>query len=349
MVAHEAKSLTVFQRTANHVLPARNHPLTAEQQRDIKDRYAEVWQEARSEIFGMHFHDSKEQMMQIEDEKKIRRILENGWEIGGFRYIFETFADLLTSQKANDVASEFVREKIRAIVQDEETAELLCPDHALMAKRPPLGHHYFETYNKPHVQLVNIRNNPIKEITEKGVMLTEKDPRTDTDEFEFDMIIYAIGFDAATGATTNMDLRGKDNRSLGEEWSKHLETFLGITVEGYPNLFMISAPQSPFANLPIVLDNTAGWISATLAYMQKNGYESAEPTKEAMEKWGKLLTDVYEGTVLPEAATKAGSWYIGANIPGKRVAPLFWFGGVVSYFEICNSEAEKNYPSMTMA
>lgn len=349
VVAHEAKTLTVFQRTANHVLPARNHPLTDEQQRDIKDRYEEVWQTARSEIFGMHFIDSKEQMMQIEDEKKIRRVLENGWEIGGFRYIFETFADLLTSQQANAVASEFVREKIRSIVHDEETAELLCPDHALMAKRPPLGHYYFETYNKPHVSLVDIKNNPIKEITEKGLKLTEKDPRSGQDEFEFDMIIYAIGFDAATGATTSMDLRGKDNRSLGEEWSKQLETFLGIAVEGYPNMFMISAPQSPFANLPIVLDNTAGWIGQVLAYMQKNGYEQMEPTKEAMENWCKLLTDVYEGTVLPEAAKKAGSWYIGANIPGKRVAPLFWFGGVVSYFEICNNEADKNYPSLTMA
>lgn len=199
--------------------------------------------------------------MKIEDEKKIRRVLENGWEIGGFRYIFETFADLLTSQRANDVASEFIREKIRSTVHDEETAELLCPDHALMAKRPPLGHYYFQTFNKPNVTLVDIKNNPIKEITEKGVVLTEKDRRTGMDEYEFDMIIYAVGFDAATGAVTNMDLRGKDNRSLGDEWTKQLETHLGITVEGYPNLFMISGPQSPFANLPIVLDNTAGWVS----------------------------------------------------------------------------------------
>ena len=131
-----------------------------------------------------------------------------------------------------------------------------------MAKRPPLGDHYFETYNKKNVTLVDVKKNPIKEINEKGVVLEHEDPRTGEDEFEFDMIIYAIGFDAATGATTNMDLRGKDDRSLGKEWSEHLETFLGIAVEGYPNMFMISAPQSPFANLPIVLDNTADWVSS---------------------------------------------------------------------------------------
>lgn len=200
MISQEAKSLTVFQRTANHVLPARNHPLTAEQQRDIKARYDEVWQGARSEIFGMSFIDSQLKMMEIEDERKIRRVLENGWEIGGFRYIFETFADLLTSQKANDIASDFVREKIRSIVADEDTAELLCPTHALMAKRPPLGHHYYEQFNKPHVTLVDVMKNPVKEITEKGVRLTEKDQRADSDEFEFDIIVFACGFDVSRGS-----------------------------------------------------------------------------------------------------------------------------------------------------
>lgn len=261
-------------------------------------------------------------------------------EVGGFRYIFETFTDLLTNQKANDTASEFVREKIRTIVQDEETAEALCPDHPLMGKRPPLGHHYFETFNKPSVELVNIKDNPIKEITERGV-------RTGTNEYEVDMIIYAIGFDASTGAYTQMDIRGRNNRCLGDEWNKVLETFLGIGVEGYPSFFMLSAPQSPFANLPVVLDNSADWIGKAISYMEKHGYKEMEPKKEAQEQWVKLLTDTYEATVLPEAAKKAGSWYIGANIPGKAVRPLFWFGGVVSYFQICDGEADKDFPGLS--
>ena len=184
-------------------------------------------------------------------------------EVGGFRYIFETFTDLLTSQKANDIASEFVRNKIRAIVKDEETAEALCPDYSLMAKRPPLGHFYYETFNKPHVKLVDVKKNPIDEITEKGV-------RIGTDEYEVDTIIYAIGFDAGTGGLAAMDVRGRDNRDLNEEWSKNLETFLGICVEGYPNMFMISAPQSPFANLPVVLDGAADWVRTLMAkYLPK--------------------------------------------------------------------------------
>ncbi|SMR62143.1 unnamed protein product [Zymoseptoria tritici ST99CH_1E4] len=349
MVAHEAKTLTVFQRTANFVLPARNHPLTAEQQRSIKGRYDEVWKGACSQIFGMDMVDSQQVMMEMHDEKKIRRVLENGWEVGGFRYIFETFADLLTSQQANDVASDFVREKIRSLVKDEETAEILCPDHGLMGKRPPLGHHYFETFNKPHVTLVDVKNNPIKEITEKGVQLTDKDPRTGTDEFEFDMIIYAIGFDAGTGALVNMDVRGKDNRSLGEEWNKELQTFLGIANDGFPNLLMMCAPQSPFANLPVALDKQADFIGKTLERMQRDNCGRVEPKKEAVEGWTKMITDVYEGTVLPAMATKAGSWYIGANVPGKRVAPLFWFGGVSGYRRFCDGEVTNGFPSLTMA
>ena len=349
MVAHLAKEVTVFQRTPNHVLPARNHPLTPEQQRDIKKHYEEVWQAARSQIFGMHFVDSKVTFDDMKNEKQTRQVLEKGWEIGGFRYIFETFADMLTNKKCNDYASEFVRDKIRAVVHDEETAELLCPDHPLMAKRPPLGHYYFETFNKPNVTLIPIKDNPIKEITETGVRLEGKDKRTEQDEFEFDTIIYAIGFDAGTGALATMDIRGTENRSLGDEWYKQLQTFLGINVHGYPNMFMLSAPQSPFANLPIVMDNTADWISNVIDYMQKNSYHRVEPTQEATDKWCRLLTDVYEATVLPEAATKAGSWYIGANVPGKPVNPLFWFGGVVSYFEICDNEVNNKFPSLTMA
>lgn len=235
-----------------------------------------------------------------------------------------------------------MRNKIRATVLDEKKAEILCPDYSIFAKRPPLGHFYFECFNKDHVDLVDIKNNEIEEITEKGL-------RTGTDEYEFDMIIYAIGFDAATGALEYMDVRGRNNQSLGETWKKSLETFLGIAVEGFPNMFMLSAPQSPFANLPIVLDNTADWVGLVLQYMHKNNFTKMEPTREAMEKWCKLLNDVYEATILPKAAMQAKSWYIGANIPGKPINPLFWFGGVVTYFEICKTEVDNNFPGLAMA
>ena len=342
IVAHNAKSLTVFQRTANYVLPARNFPMTNDQMNEIKSKYPEIWQGARSQSFGMSMIDTKQTTEGL-TEKQVYRILDRGWETGGFRFIFETFADLIVNQKANDMASEFVRDKIHTVVHDEKTAELLCPDHSLFAKRPPLGHYYFETFNKPHVTLVDVKSNRIEEITEKGVRLENGE------ESEFDMIIYAIGFDASTGALATMDVRGRNDQVLGDVWNKQLETFLGIMVEGFPNMLMLSGPQSPFANLPIVLDNTADWIGKILGYMQKNNYTMAEPTREAMEKWCKLLTDVYNSTILPKAALQAGSWYIGANIPGKPISPLFWFGGVVPYFEICNTEVDNNFPSLTMS
>lgn len=175
--------------------------------------------------------DSKLTMEGLNDAQ-INQILESGWETGGFRFFFETFADLITNPDSNAVASEFIRNKIRAIVKDPVTAELLCPQYAVFAKRPPLGHQYYETFNKPHVHLVNTKSDPIQEITEKGV-------RTETEEYEFDMIIYALGFDAATGALTNIDIQGKDGETLREKWSTGLSTFLGLMVQNYPNMFMI--------------------------------------------------------------------------------------------------------------
>jgi cyclohexanone monooxygenase len=224
IVAHNAKELTVFQRTPNFVLPARNHPLTEDQQNSIKDRYDQVWDEARNQTFGMHITDSKLTLKDMKSKEQHRRILEYGWEVGGFRFIFETFGDLIVSQEANDIASDFVREKIRTTVKDEETAERLIPDYPLFAKRPPLGHYYFETFNKPHVKLVDIKNNAIREITETGVRLEGGE------EYEFDIIIYAIGFDASTGAMSTIDVRGTEEISLGEHWNQHLETFLVSTL-----------------------------------------------------------------------------------------------------------------------
>jgi cyclohexanone monooxygenase len=220
IVAHNAKQLTIFQRTPNFVLPARNHPLTEDQSNSIKDSYEEVWDTARNQSFGMHMTDSKLTMKDMKSKEQHRRVLEYGWEVGGFRFIFETFGDLIVNQEANDVASDFIREKIRTTVKDEETAEKLIPDYPLFAKRPPLGHYYFETFNKPHVELVDIKNNAIQEITETGVRLEGGE------EYEFDMIIYAIGFDASTGAMSTMDVRGTEEISLGEHWNQHLETFL---------------------------------------------------------------------------------------------------------------------------
>ena len=186
VVAHNAKSLTVFQRTPNYVMPARNHPLMEEQMNEIKKDYEKVFKRARGQIFGFDMTDSILTFDQMDSDAKVQRVLEAGWEKGGFRYIFETFGDILLNPKSNEAASEFVRNKIRAIVNDQETAELLCPDYPIVSKRPPCGHHYYEAFNRDNVKLVDIKKDPIREITPTGL-------KTGSQEYEFDMIVFAIG------------------------------------------------------------------------------------------------------------------------------------------------------------
>ena len=185
VVAHSAKSLTVFQRTPNYVMPGRNHPVTKEQMAEITRNYEKHRQRARGQAFGMDFVDATRTMDDMKSDAEFQRVLNMGWESGGFRFIFETFADMLTNQKCNDAAAEFCRDKIRSIVRDEKTAELLCPHYTILSKRPPLGHHYYETFNRENVELVDVRSEAIVDVTEKGLMQGGK-------EWEFDLIIFAV-------------------------------------------------------------------------------------------------------------------------------------------------------------
>jgi cation diffusion facilitator CzcD-associated flavoprotein CzcO len=337
VVAHNAQTLTVFQRTPNYVLPARNHPLTEDQMMEIKRDYVKVFGRARTSAFGMDFVDSTRPMADLKNDDEIQRVLDFGWEIGGFRFIFETFADMLTNAKCNDAAAEFIRNKIRSIVKDEKTAELLCPDYTLLSKRPPLGHFYYETFNRENVKLVDIKNDPIQEITPTGL-------RTGTAEYEFDVIIFAIGFDAITGTLAKIDLRGSDNQLLVEQLDKKMATAYGITVAGFPNLFMISGPQAPFANIPVVIDNTVDWIGKTIAHMRTHGHRQIDTTQEVADKWAEKVNAVFNATILPQGARDTRSWYIGANVEGKNVEPMFYFGGVGPYFAHCEKEINDGFP-----
>ncbi|KAI1608327.1 putative cyclohexanone monooxygenase [Exophiala viscosa] len=339
VVSHNAKSVTVFQQTPNYVIPARNYPMTPERMHEIKRGYDESWQKVRTQAWGAgntwgHFNYSD-----VKDDKELQhKILERGWELGGFRgFIFDTFNDMFSDMDSNDAVCEFIRQKIHAIVKDEKTAELLCPHYPLLSKRPPLGHFYYETFNKSHVKLVSVRDNPIKEITPAGL-------RTNTDEYEFDVIIFAIGFDAVTGALNAIDIRGPTNQSLAEAWSTKVDTMLGITVAGFPNMFIISGPHSPFATIPVIIDNTVNWIGQAITHMQKNGLKSLEATPKASDAWRETVLAAFNKTILPVSAEKVNSWYVGANVPGKTHDVLFYFGGMPSYFSACQDEADAGFP-----
>ncbi|OAP57831.1 hypothetical protein AYL99_08569 [Fonsecaea erecta] len=337
IVAHNAKTLTVFQRTPNYVLPARNYPLTEDQQLALRREYEKVVKRARAQTFGMDFVDATLKSTDLETEADMLKVLEFGWEIGGFRFIFETFADMLTNPKCNEMAAEFVRNKIRSIVKDKKTAELLCPHYTILSKRPPLGHFYYEAFNRDNVELVDVKDDPIREITPTGL-------RTGTREFEFDMIIFAVGFDAITGTLAQIDLRGSQHQVLAEQLNKDMATAYGITAPGFPNLFMVSGPQAPFANIPIIIDNTVDWIGKTVAFMRTNGYGRIDTKEDHARSWSDQVDAAFNATVLAEGAKETRSWYIGANTEGKTVRPLFWFGGVGPYFERCDKEISDGYP-----
>lgn len=337
VVAHSAETLTVFQRTPNFVLPARNHPLTTDQTTELKKNVDQVLKRARTQSFGMDMVDATRKSTDMKDDAAFRRVLEYGWEVGGFRFVFETFGDMLTSMDCNSAAGEFVRNKIHSIVQDEKTADLLSPHYAILSKRPPLGHYYYETFNRSNVSLIDVKTNPIKEITPTGL-------RTTSNSYDFDLIIFAVGFDAITGTLAKIDIRNSSNDCLSSQLAKKMATAYGITVTGFPNFFMISGPQAPFANLPVIIDNTVDWIGKTIGHMKETGHRQMDTTPEVGEKWRSQVMDIFNMTVLPEGAKETKSWYIGANVEGKAVEPMFYFGGVAPYFAECDREINEGYP-----
>lgn len=339
LVAQTAAHLTVFQRTPNYVMPARNAPMTEFEKEWVRNNYEKIWEQAREHVFGFALQPAGRNGPDVSPEEQ-QRILERAWEIGGFRFLFDTFDDILTNAETNKLVADFIRNKIRSIVEDPETAELLCPTcHPVAGRRPPLGHFYYETFNRDNVDLVDVRDNPITEITEKGL-------RTATDEYEVDMIIFATGFDAVTGTLKCMDIRGRGGASLAEKWEGGPQTFLGMTVDEFPNFFMVGGPQTPFANIPVVIDGTVQWIGQAVKHLRSNDHEVMEPTGKAVTDWGRHMDDLVNATLMHEAKR---SWFMGDNVPGKPHAVLFYFGGAGAFRKECLAAADSDYKDFRVA
>jgi cyclohexanone monooxygenase len=333
LIAQTAAELTVFQRTPNYVLPARNAPLGAYEREAYRRNYDQIWARARKHSFGFDFPPAGRNVMDVSPEEQ-QRILERYWELGSFRFLFETFDDIFTDELANAVVSEFVRQKIRTIVADPGTAELLCPrDHPLGAKRPPLGHFYYETFNRENVRLVDVRERPITHISTDGVCVGER-------EYAADIIVFATGFDAVTGTLNQIDIRGRDGHTLSGRWAGGPQTYLGICVDGFPNFFMVGGPQSPFANIPVVIDGCVEWIGRALAHLRSARKRTMEATPAAVTAWCRHMEELVNMTVLPRAQ---GSWFMGGNIPGKPRVVLFYFGGAGAYRDECNAAADRGF------
>ncbi|MEU2257797.1 NAD(P)/FAD-dependent oxidoreductase [Nocardia xishanensis] len=338
VVALSAAEVTVFQRTPNYVLPARNRPLDEAERVAIKADYDNIWERARRQFYAMDLPVCEHGAADYSPADQ-QRVLERAWEVGGFRFLFDTFNDLWLDGEANEIASEFIRSKIRAIVKDPATAELLCPQYPLAAKRPPCGHGYYEAYNRENVSLVDVSKNPITEILPTGL-------RTATDVYEADVIIFATGFDAITGPAQGVDIRGRDGRRLSEVWETVPRSYLGMAVDGFPNMFTVAGPLGPFANGPTMVEGQVEWVTDAISRMQRHGAVAMEPTPESVDSWVQHAGEILEGTVLANAAT-ANSWFLGANIPGKPRGILAYFGGAGTYFDRLDSEAEADFPGFT--
>jgi cation diffusion facilitator CzcD-associated flavoprotein CzcO len=334
VIAEQAAHLTVFQRTANYSIPARNGPMETAFQREIKENYAEIRNTQRATTNGHPFHVSDRPAFSVSDEERTA-IYEELWGRGGLRFR-AAFADLLTDKDANDTAAEFIRTKIRETVHDPATAERLMPrDHPFATKRPPIDTRYFETYNRDNVTLVDVRESPIVEATPTGL-------RTSAGEYPLDCLVFATGFDALTGPLLNIDFRGAGGRALRDVWAEGPRTYLGLQVPGFPNLFTITGPGSPsvLTNMPTAIEQHVDWISACLRHLRSTGSERIETTDDAAQAWGAQVNEAAHRTLLPMAES---SWYLGANVPGKPRVFMPYAGGLAAYARHCEEVAAAGY------
>jgi cation diffusion facilitator CzcD-associated flavoprotein CzcO len=263
------------------------------------------------------------------------QIYEKAWDVGGLQFR-AGFRDILLDKAANDTAAEFLKNKIKQVVKDPTTAAKLADiDHPFSAKRPPIDTGYFETYNRPNVSLVDVLADPITEITPTGL-------KTGTQSFELDILVYATGFDAMTGPLLRMDIHGRGDATLSKSWASGPETYLGLQVAGFPNLFIITGPGSPsvLVNMPVAIEQHVEWITDCIAHMRSKGFKRIEPESKSVIRWQADVQEAANATLLP---TVKHSWYLGANVPGKPRVFMPYVGGMARYRKICADIAANNY------
>ncbi|HET8997435.1 MAG TPA: NAD(P)/FAD-dependent oxidoreductase [Acetobacteraceae bacterium] len=342
-IAQQAKHLTVFQRTANYCVPARNGKVDPERVKARKADYDGIVHRIRDSFFGQEHYFIPKSALEASPEEREREF-DRMWDSGGFAFWLANYQDMFFSQDANDLCADYIKRKIRRTVKDPAVAEKLIPKgYAYGTKRQPLDTNYYETFNKDNVLLVDAAaDGPIEEITEKGIRAGGK-------EYEFDIIVFATGFDALTGPLKALHLKGRGGRTLDQEWASGPRTYLGIAVAGFPNLFTITGPQSPsvLTNMPVAIEQHVEWITECIDAMHQNGQTVVEATPDAQEKWVDHVNEIVSMTLM----TGANSWYMSANIPGKPRAFLPYLGpqGVGGYRRTCDEVAAKGYEGFALA
>ena len=340
LIAEKAKHVTVFQRTANFSIPARNGPLTAEERQSFRQNYPEIRRQAREEMRNGIWQELPDRGALDDGDNERRAKYETRWTKGGLTFT-ATYNNIALDKAANDTAADFVRGKIAEIVKDPETARLLQPnDHPIGSKRICVDTDYYATFNRPNVTLVDVKSTPIEDILPNGV-------RTGGKDYEIDTLVLATGFDAMTGSVAKIDIRGRDGQTLNDKWAAGPRTYLGLMSQGFPNLFVITGPGSPsvLSNMIVSIEQHVDWITDCLGYMRDRGLGVMEATREAEDKWVDHVNEVAHGTLYPQA----NSWYMGANIPGKPRIFMPYIGGVGTYRRICDEVAAKGYEGFALA
>ena len=340
IIAEQAAELHVFQRTPNYTIPARNRPLDPEEVRAIKARYPEFRAEARGEGFGLvnPFPRPTDQDPEyVPEPEELRALLEQNWEYGGLTFL-NGAPSLVVLPELNQAAADFVRDKIREVVNDPATADLLSPRTMVGCKRLCVDTNYFETFNRPNVHLVDIHSSPIEKITPEGVQVGGQ-------VYPCDDLVLATGFDAITGAVMAVDIRGRDGQVLNDKWAKGPRTYLGLATQGFPNLFVVTGPGSPsvLSNMVVSIEQHVDWITDCVRHMEANGLQNIEAEAQAETDWMATVNEIAEQTIF----TSCDSWYVGANIPGKPRA-FTTFLGVADYRAICDEVTAKGYEGFAL-
>ena len=336
-IAKKANQLTVFQRTANYTIPARNSELSEEYVASIKADYPGLRERARNKPAGYDIPLNPQSVLEV-DIKDANNEFQRRWELGGTQFL-GAYGDLLFNAESNKVAAEFVKNKIREIVSDPETAELLCPTNIIGCKRLCVDTDYYATYNRSNVQLIDVSSIPIERITPQGIL-------HDGTEYEFDAIVFATGFDAMTGALANIKIIGKDHSLLTEKWRDGPQTYLGLASNGFPNMFMITGPGSPsvLTNMLPSIEQHVNFIAGCISHVVDNGLSAIEPDRKAEEDWGLHVNEVADLSLRSTCA----SWYVGANVPGKPRVFSPYIGGFPKYVERCEQVVGNNYEGFTL-
>ncbi|MFC0865074.1 flavin-containing monooxygenase [Sphaerimonospora cavernae] len=342
VVAETAGHLHVFQRTPNFSLPSKNRPLEPEYEREWKANYTERRAAISQDPGAVYWANPADRRSIFEFTPQEReQILNEAWASkGGFEFV-RCFRETMVNPEANEIVAEFVRNKIRQTVKDQAVAELLCPKtYPFGTKRLCLDSGYYETFNRENVTLVDVRSDPITEVTPTGL-------KTTATAYDLDIIIFATGFDAMTGAMTRMNVTGVGGMDLRDKWANGPTSYLGYFVAGFPNLFMIHGPGSPSVLAQMITSGEwqVDWVVKFVEHMEENGYGRVDTTSEWEENWSAEVNMVADYTLYK----KADSWYLGANIPGKPRVFMVYVGGFDRYIQRCNEQVEAGYEGFVLS